>query len=47
VSEKEVEEVARSALELLGGDLNALALPPSATALDYADGRVLAGCRCR
>ena len=43
VSKEEVEGVARDALELADADLNALALPLFATALDYADDGVLAG----
>ena len=43
VSKEEVEAVARNALELADADLNALAIPLFATALDYADDGVLAG----
>jgi Amidase len=43
VSKEEVEAVGQNALELVDADLNALAIPVFATALDYADDGVLAG----
>lgn len=43
VSKSEVEAVARDALASAGADLNALALPVFAGALDFADAGVLAG----
>ena len=45
VSKEEVEAVARNALELADADLNALAIPLFATALDYAETACWRSCR--